>query len=100
MGRVCLGACILQARGDTGPLKKIQLHLAMNPSMAAFEAVKAARTPVVGSVLGARESFPQKLNQHHLLRARFGFAVGAWQLCIDIFLEHSNGKFSIWAATP
>ena len=35
----------MQARGDTGPLKKLQLHLAMNPSMAAFEAVKAARTP-------------------------------------------------------
>jgi hypothetical protein len=35
----------MQARGDTGPLKKLQLRLAMNPSMAAFEAVKAARTP-------------------------------------------------------
>jgi hypothetical protein len=23
----------MQARGDTGPLQKIQLHLAMNPSM-------------------------------------------------------------------
>jgi hypothetical protein len=45
VGREVLGACILQARGDTGPLKKLQLHLAMNPSMAAFEAVKAARTP-------------------------------------------------------
>jgi hypothetical protein len=45
----------MQARGDTGPLKKIQLHLAMNPSMAAFEAVKAARTPqVVGALMGAR----------------------------------------------
>ena len=73
-----LSACFMQARGDTGPLQKIQLHLAMNPSMAAFEAVKAARTPVVGSVLGARESFPQKLNQHHWPSATCGFAVGAW----------------------
>jgi len=55
----------MQARGDTGPLKKIQLHLAMNPSMAAFEAVKAARTPQLWGRLWVRvKYFPKKPKQH------------------------------------
>jgi hypothetical protein len=39
----------------------------------------------VGSVLGARESFPQKLNQQTSCLAQFGFAVGAWNFDL-IFL--------------
>ena len=57
VGREVLSACFMQARGDTGPLKKIQLHLAMNPSMAAFEAVKAARTPQLWGAFWVRVSY-------------------------------------------
>jgi hypothetical protein len=83
-GRELLGACQIQARGDTGPLKKIQLHLAMNPSMAAFEAVKAARTPQLWGRRWVRESFSPK-NQNNT-RKPLALAISPWRLEFVIFL--------------
>ena len=57
MVRVLLRACKFSAGGSLILRQTKQLHLAMNPSMAAFEAVKAARTPQLWGAFWVRVSY-------------------------------------------
>jgi hypothetical protein len=83
--------CLLHAgKGRHWPPPKIQLHLAMNPSMAAFEAVKAARTPQLWGRRWVRESFSPK-NQNNT-RKPLALAISPWRLEFVIFL-YFEGMF-------